>query len=102
MLDASGFKGTDEFFLDPDNLPPDLQQRIAAKLQMAQSQQNPAAEIEREKLQVERAKAEAELALDREKMVAELQLKREMQMEEMKMKFELRQQEMAYEAQLVG
>ena len=102
MLDASGFKGTDEFFLDPDNLPPDLQQRIAAKLQMAQSQQNPAAEIEREKLQVERAKAEAELALEREKMVAELQLKREMQMEEMKMKFELRQQEMAYEAQLRG
>ena len=102
MLDASGFKSADEFFLDPENLPPDLQQRIAEKMEMAQGQQNPMAEIEREKMQIERAKMDAELTLEREKIMAELQLKREMQVEEMKMKFELRQQEMAYESQLRG
>lgn len=102
MLEAGGIKSADEFFLDPDNLPPELQQKIQQKMQAAQGQENPLAEIEREKLQVERAKIEAEIALDREKMMAELQLKREMQMQEMQMKFEMRQQEMAYEAQLRG
>lgn len=102
MLDASGFKGADEFFLDPDNLPPQIAQKVAEKMQMAQNQQNPLAQIEAEKVKIEREKAQAELALKREEMMAELQLKREMQMEEMRMKFELRQQEMAYEAQLRG
>jgi hypothetical protein len=102
MLEAGGIKSADEFFLDPDNLPPELQQKIQQKMQAAQGQENPLAEIEREKLQVEKAKIEAEIALDREKMMAELQLKREMQMQEMQMKFEMRQQEMAYEAQLRG
>jgi len=102
MLDASGFKGADEFFLDPDNLPPQIAQKVAEKMQMAQNQQNPMAEIEAEKVKIEREKAQAELALKREEMMAELNLKREMQMEEMRIKFELRQQEMAYEAQLRG
>jgi hypothetical protein len=80
MLDSSGLKSVDEFFLDPDNLPPELQQKIQQKMQAGQEQPNPLIEIEREKLQ----------------------LKREMQMQEMQMKFEMRQQEMAYEAQLRG
>jgi hypothetical protein len=102
MLDSSGLKSVDEFFLDPDNLPPELQQKIQQKMQAGQEQPNPLIEIEREKLQVEKEKIKAEIALDREKMMAELQLKREMQMQEMQMKFEMRQQEMAYEAQLRG
>ena len=96
MLDSSGFKSSDEFFLDPENLPPDLQQRISQKMEMAQSQADPTVEIERQKIEIDRAKNEAEIALKREKMMAELEMKRE----EMRMKFELRRQEMQFEAQL--
>ena len=100
MLDSSGIKSADEFFLDPDNLPPELQQKIQQKMQAGQDQPNPMIEIEREKIAVEKEKAQAEIALDREKMIAELKLKREMQMQEMQMKFDMRKQEMQYESQL--
>ena len=63
---------------------------------MAQSQADPTVEIERQKIEIDRAKNEAEIALKREKMMAELEMKRE----EMRMKFELRRQEMQFEAQL--
>jgi hypothetical protein len=96
MLDTNGFKAADEFFLDPDNLPPELQQRLAQKMQSAQGQSNPMVEIERQKIEIDRAKNEAEIAIKREKMTAELEMKRE----EMRMKFELRRQEMELEAQL--
>ena len=91
MLGMAGYKNGGDFFLDPDNLPPELQQRMAQKQQSAQ-QQNP----EQQKLQLEQEKAKAEIALDREKMMAELELKKQ----EMQMKFELRKQEMEFEAQL--
>lgn len=100
MLETAGFKNANEFFLDPDNLPPELAQKIAQKMQMAEGQNNPAIQIEQQKLEAERQKIQAELALDREKMMAELELKREMQMQELQMKFELRKQEMEYEASL--
>ena len=96
MLDTNGFKAADEFFLDPENLPPELQQKIAQKMQSAQGQADPMVEIERQKIEIDRAKNEAEIAIKREKMMAELEMKRE----EMRMKFELRQQEMEFEAQL--
>lgn len=89
MMEASGFKNSSEFFLDPDNLPPELQQKIAQKMQMAQQQGGG-------KDQVERMKVEAEIQLEREKMLAELELKKQ----ELQMKFELRRQEMEYESQL--
>lgn len=103
MLDTNGFKAADEFFLDPDNLPPELKQRIAQKAQAAQGQSNPTVEIERQKIEILRAKSEAEIAMKRESMMAELEMKRqEMQMrrEEMQAKHELRVQEMQLEAQL--
>ena len=100
MLEAAGFKNANEFFLDPDNLPPELQQKIQQKMQMAEGQNNPALELERQKLETERQKIQADIALDREKMVAELELKREIQMQELQMKFEMRRQEMQLEAQL--
>ena len=96
MLDSSGFKSADEFFLDPENLPPELQQRIAQKMQAAQGQGDPTVEIERQKIEIDRAKNEAEIALKREKMMAELEMKRE----EIRLRFELRKQEMEFEAQL--
>ena len=96
MLGMAGFKNGSDFFLDPDNLPPEVQQKIAQKQQM--QQQQGAGNSEQQKLQLEKMKAEAEIQLDREKMNAELQLKRD----EIKMKFELRKQEMEYEAQLRG
>jgi hypothetical protein len=91
MLGMAGYKNGGDFFLDPDNLPPELQQRMAQKQQQSQ-QQNP----EQQKLQLEQEKAKAEIQLDREKMMAELGLKKQ----EMQMKFELRKQEMEFEAQL--
>lgn len=101
MLSASGFKNVNDFFLDPENLPAELQQKIQQKMQQASGAgQNPMLEIEKQRLEAERQKIQAEIQLDREKMQAELQLKREMELEELKMKFELRKQEMAYEAQL--
>ena len=100
MLEAAGFKNANEFFLDPDNLPPELQQKIQQKMQMAEGANNPALELERQKLETERQKIQADIALDREKMVAELELKREIQMQELQMKFEMRRQEMQLEAQL--
>lgn len=88
MLEAAGFKNGNDFFLDPNNLPPDVQQRFQQKVAQAGQGDNG----------VERMKVEAEIQLEREKMMAELQLKRE----EMEMKMALRQQEMQFEAQLRG
>ena len=88
MLAMAGFKNGDDFFLDPENLPPDVQQRYEAKLQSMQQGGD----------DTDRMKVEADIKLDREKMLAGLELKRE----EIRMKFELRKQEMEYEAQLRG
>ena len=88
MLEMAGFKNGADFFLDPNNLPPDVKQKYEAKVQMASQGSG----------DTERMKVEAEIALDREKMMAELELKRQ----EMQMKFELRKQEMNFEAQLRG
>tara|TARA_Y100001973_G_scaffold14993_1_gene21640 strand:+ start:464 stop:2482 length:2019 start_codon:yes stop_codon:yes gene_type:complete len=88
MLESSGFKNGNDFFLDPANLPPDVQQRFQQKMQQASQGGD----------SVERMKAEAEIQLEREKMMAELQLKRE----ELEMKMALRKQEMEFEAQLRG
>ena len=90
-LELSGFKNGGDFFLDPDNLPPELQQKMAQQQQQSQ-QQNP----EQQKLQLEKMKVEAEIQLAREKMMAELELKKQ----EMEMKNQLRMQEMQFEANL--
>tara|TARA_R100001594_G_scaffold112131_2_gene146992 strand:- start:2081 stop:4105 length:2025 start_codon:yes stop_codon:yes gene_type:complete len=90
MLEASGHKDIDNYFLDPDNLPPELQQKIQQKMQAPQNNE------EQQKLQLEKMKVEAELQLAREKMMAELELKKQ----EMEMKNQLRMKEMEFEAQL--
>ena len=88
-IELSGFKDTSAFFMDPDNLPPEVQQQM--QQQTEQSGVDP-------EIEMERMKAQAEIELKREKMMAELELKRE----EMQMKMQLRQQEMQMEAQLRG
>ena len=100
MLEHAGFKNSADFFLDPNNLPPDVKQKFEAKMQMAQEGGNDQAI--QQALQLEKAKAEAEIQIEREKAKAELELKRETDMAELQMKFELRQQEMQFEAQLRG
>jgi len=99
-IELTGFKDANAFFLDPDNLPPEVQQ------QMQQQAENPKVDplVEAERIKAEgeiaidKMKAEQDIALKREKMQAELALKRE----EMQMKMEMRQQELALEAQLRG
>ena len=94
MLDRSGIKAIDEFFLDPDNLPPEIQQKIQQKMQSAQA--NPQMQMEREKMQLEREKAESAIKLQREKLIAEMELKKQ----ELQMKYEARTREMELEANL--
>lgn len=88
-IELAGFKESDAFFMDPDNLPPEVQMRLEQKAQQ------PAVDPE---VEAERMKAQAEIELKREKMQAEMELKRE----ELQMKMQLRQQEMQMEAQLRG
>jgi len=99
-IELTGFKDANAFFLDPDNLPPEVQQ------QMQQQAENPKVDplVEAERIKAEgeiaidKMKAEQDIALKREKMQAELALKRE----EMQMKMQMRQQELQMEAQLRG
>ena len=102
IIELSGFKDSSAFLLDPDNLPPELQQKIQARHAEQKSPQDEVIELERAKAQAEiesdRMKMQAEIEMKREKAAAEMQLKRE----EMQMKMELRAQEMQMEAQLRG
>ena len=102
IIELSGFKDSSAFLLDPDNLPPELQQKIQARHSEQKSPQDEVIELERAKAQAEiesdRMKMQAEIEMKREKAAAEMQLKRE----EMQMKMELRAQEMQMEAQLRG
>ena len=100
MLEHAGFKNGAEFFLDPNNLPPDVKQKFEAKMQMAAGGENDQAI--QQALQLERQKAEADIQIEREKAKAELELKREIETAELQMKFQLRQQEMQFEAELRG
>ena len=102
IIELNGFKDSSAFLLDPENLPPELQQKIQARHAEQKSPQEEAIELERAKIQAEiesdRMKMQAEIEMKREKAAAEMQLKRE----EMQMKMELRTQEMQMEAQLRG
>ena len=102
IIELSGFKDSSAFLLDPDNLPPELQQKIQARHAEQKSPQDEVIELERAKAQAEiesdRMKMQAEIEMKREKAAAEMQLKRE----EMQMRMELRAQEMQMEAQLRG
>jgi hypothetical protein len=102
IIELSGFKDSSAFLLDPDNLPPELQQKIQARHAEQKSPQDEVIELERAKVQAEiesdRMKMQAEIEMKREKVAAEMQLKRE----EMQIKMELRAQEMQMEAQLRG
>ncbi len=93
LAELSGFKDTSQFFLDPDNLPPEMQQQLAEQQnqQMTPEQQAAMAEVE-----IEKAKMQADIQLKKEKQEAELGLKRE----EMLMQLELRKQELQMEHQL--
>ena len=102
IIELNGFKDSSAFLLDPENLPPELQQKIQARHAEQKSPQDEVIELERAKIQAEiesdRMKMQAEIEMKREKAAAEMQLKRE----EMQMKMELRTQEMQMEAQLRG
>lgn len=99
-IELTGFKDANAFFLDPDNLPPEVQQRM--EQQGENPKEDPLVAAERIKAEgeiaIDRMKAEQDIALKREKMQAELELKRE----EMQMKMQMRQQELQMEAQLRG
>lgn len=99
-IELTGFKDANAFFLDPDNLPPEVQQQM--KMQAENPKVDPLIEVERIKAEgeiaIDKMKAEQDIALKREKMQAELVLKRE----ELQMKMEMRQQELQMEAQLRG
>jgi len=99
-IELTGFKDANAFFLDPDNLPPEVQQQM--QQQAENPKEDPLVEAERIKAEgeiaIDKMKAEQDIALKREKMQAELALKRE----EMQMKMQMRQQELQMEAQLRG
>jgi len=95
ITELAGFKDPSQFYLDPENLPPEIQQQLQEQ-QQNQMGQSPEAQAAMAEVEIERAKAEADIQLKREKMEAELQLKRE----EMQNKLELRKQELQMEAEL--
>jgi hypothetical protein len=93
IAEIGGFKDVDQFF----NSPQMIRQQ---QMMQAQQQQAPQPDPEMVKLQQEmemdRAKAQADIQLAREKMEAEMQLERE----KMAMQMELRRQELQAEAEL--
>ena len=102
IIELNGFKDSSAFLLDPDNLPPELQQKIQARHGEQKSPQDAVIELERAKAQAEiendRMKLQAEIAMKREKSAAEIEMKRE----EMEMKMQMRLREMQLEAELRG
>ncbi len=100
IIELNGFKDSSAFLLDPDNLPPELQQKIQARHAEKKSPQDEAIELEKAKAQAEiendRMKLQAEIEMKREKAAAELEIKRE----EMEMRMQMRLREMQLEADL--
>ena len=81
ILELTGFKNPNEFFLDPAQQPP---------MQTASNEEN--------QVSVEQFKAQEEIKLKREKMLADIQLSRE----KLQAELELKRQELTAELQLRG
>lgn len=100
IAESAGFKNTDQFF----NSGPEVEQMMAQQAQ-GQEQQGPDPQIQ-QMLELERAKAEADIQIKREKALADIQLDREKMMADLELRklelqseIELRQQKIAIDGQ---
>lgn len=102
IVELNGFKDASAFFLSPDNLDPEMQQKIQKRAGKQETPEDKVIALEKAKAQAEiendRMKLQAEIEMKREKAAAELQIKRE----EMEMKMQMRMREMQLEAELRG
>ena len=98
----NGFKDSSAFFLSPDNLDPETQQKIQQRAGQQETPEDKVIALEKAKAQAEiendRMKLQAEIEMKREKAAAELEIKRQ----EMEMKMQMRMREMQLEAELRG
>lgn len=95
MVELSGFRDPDAFWLDPDNLPEEIQQQMEAQQQPEEPAPDPNAALAEAEIQKAQIKAE----VDREKMAADQQsamLKAQLEQE----KLMSAQQKIMLEAQL--
>lgn len=93
IAEIGGFKDVDQFFNSPQMI---RQQMMMQQQQQQAPQPDPEMVKMQQELEMDRAKAEADIALAREKMQAEIGLERE----KMVMEMELRRQELQAEAEL--
>jgi len=93
IAEIGGFKDVDQFFNSPQMI---RQQMMMQQQQQQAPQPDPEMLKLQQELEMDRAKAEADIQLAREKMEAEMQLERE----KMAMQMELRRQELQAEAEL--
>jgi hypothetical protein len=91
MVEAAGFKDAGQFFND---VPPEVAQQMAQQEQ----QPDPMAQAAMAQLEIDKAKAEADIQIKREKMEADIQLARE----KLQMEMQLKQAELENEARLQG
>lgn len=102
IVELNGFKDSSAFFLSPDNLDPETQQKIQQRAGKQETPEDKVIALEKAKAQAEiendRMKLQAEIEMKREKAAAELEIKRQ----EMEMKMQMRIREMQLEAELRG
>ena len=91
MVEAAGFKDAGQFFND---VPPEMAQQMGQQEQ----QPDPMAQAAMAAVEIDKAKAEADIQIKREKMEADIQLARE----KMQMEMQLKQAELEGEARLQG
>jgi len=93
IAEIGGFKDVDQFFNSPQMI---RQQQMMQAQQQQAPQPDPEMVKMQQEMEMDRAKAQADIQLAREKMEAEMQLERE----KMAMQMELRRQELQAEAEL--
>ena len=93
IAEIGGFKDVDQFFNSPQMI---RQQMMMQQQQQQAPQPDPEMIKLQQEMEMDRAKAEADIQLQREKMQADIQLERE----KMAMEMELRRQELQAEAEL--
>lgn len=91
MVEAAGFKDAGQFFND---VPPEVAQQMGQQEQ----QPDPMAQAAMAQVEIDKAKAEADIQIKREKMEADIQLARE----KLQMEMQLKQAELEGEAKLQG
>jgi len=91
MVEAAGFKDAGQFFND---VPPEMAQQMGQQEQ----QPDPMAQAAMAAVEIDKAKAEADIQIKREKMEADIQLARE----KLQMEMQLKQAELENEARLQG